>query len=192
MIFANQSSFTLRSFFSSNSPSLEELIAGGFVVLTGVGHAWSRTSGVLSLQNQRDAWIAIGTVTALALLLSWLLMLIAARRVKQRWQEQPRSARAEKLERVFCTPMMGQNLLQRWMRWKLDHNPIGWLEQRKWSGRLVMWSWLAILVSFYSTVFSSHGYYVRSFASLQTALAWVLLVSVAATAAGSFRRERET
>ncbi len=88
--------------------------------------------------------------------------------------------------------MMGQDILQRWMRWKLDKNPIGWLEQRTWSGRLVMWSWVAVLVSFYSTVFSSRGYFVRSFGSLQAAFAWLLLVSVAATAAGSFRRERET
>jgi len=55
----------------------------------------------------------------------------------------------------------------------------------------VMWSWLAVLVSFYSTVFSSRGYFVRSFGGLQATFAWLLLVSVAATAAGSFRRERE-
>jgi ABC-type Na+ efflux pump permease subunit len=55
-----------------------------------------------------------------------------------------------------------------------------------------MWSWLAVLVSFYSMVFSARGYFVRSFAGLQATLAWLLLVSVAATAAGSFRRERET
>jgi hypothetical protein len=185
MAFANRTVFT-------SWPSLEELIEGGFLMLTGADEMWSRASGLLTPQNQRDAWFAVGTVTALSLLVAWWLMRLAARNVRRHWQEQSRSARAEKLERVFCTPMLGQNLLRRWMRWKLDHNPIGWLEQRKWSGRLVMWSWLAVLVSFYSMVFSARGYFVRSFAGLQATLAWLLLVSVAATAAGSFRRERET
>jgi ABC-type transport system involved in multi-copper enzyme maturation permease subunit len=193
MVFANQAGFgTSRGLLSSNLPSFEELIAGAFIILTGVGGVWSKVSGFLSPQNQRDAWIAIGAVAGLMLLLTWLLMLIAARVIRRRWQEQSRSAWAERLERVLCTPMLGRNLLQRWMQWKLDHNPIGWLEQRRWSGRLVMWSWLAVLVSFYSTVFSSRGYFARGFADLQATLAWLLLVSVAATAAGSFRRERES
>jgi len=176
----------------SGLPSIEELIAGGIITLTGVGEYWSRTLGFLSPQHLRDLQLAVGAVTALTILFACLLLLFAARVVRRRWQEESRSARTEKLERVFCTPMMGQNLLQRWMRWKLDHNPIGWLEQRKWSGRLVMWSWVAVLVSFYSTVFSSRGSFTRGFSELQSTLAWMLLVSVAATAAGSLRRERET
>jgi ABC-type transport system involved in multi-copper enzyme maturation permease subunit len=55
-----------------------------------------------------------------------------------------------------------------------------------------MWSWLAVLVAFYSTVFSSRAYWLRHFQPIQVALAWLLMVSVAATAAGSFRRERES
>jgi hypothetical protein len=118
--------------------------------------------------------------------------LLAAWILRRRWQERTRSARVEKLERVFCTPILWQGLLHRWMRWKLERNPIGWLEQRTWHGRLVMWSWLAVLVGFYSTVVSSAGMYLRNFQSLQSALALMLMVSIAMTAAGSFRRERES
>jgi ABC-type transport system involved in multi-copper enzyme maturation permease subunit len=192
MVAANLGGFTPLRFFQENRPSVEDLLAGGFIMLTGAGEAWTRTSGFLSPRNQRDALLAIGVVAVFTILFAGLLLLIASRNARRRWQEHTRSARTEKLERVFCTPMMGRDLLHRWMRWKLEHNPIGWLEQRKWSGRLVMWSWVAVLVSFYSMVFSSRGFFIRGFPDLQATLAWLLLVSVAATAAGSFRRERET
>jgi len=55
-----------------------------------------------------------------------------------------------------------------------------------------MWSWLAVLVGFYSTLVSSGGFYLHHFQPIQVALAWLLMVSVAATASGSFRRERES
>ena len=131
-------------------------------------------------------------VTVLSLLVTCGLLLLAARSISRRWQEQSRSARVEKLVRIFCTPVLWASLLRRWMRWKLNRNPIGWLEQRTWSGRLVMWSWLAVLVGFYSTVVSSGGFYLHNFQPIQVALAWLLLVSIAATASGSFRRERES
>jgi len=34
-----------------------------------------------------------------------------------------------------------------WMLRKLERNPIGWLEQRTWTGRLVTWGWFAVIMS---------------------------------------------
>ncbi len=173
-------------------PPLEALLTGALIMISGADDIWAMAATRFSPLAQRGAVVALAAVTVLTLLAAWGLMLLAARSVSRRWQEQSRSARMEKLERIFCTPMFWESLLRRWMRWKLNRNPIGWLEQRTWSGRLVMWSWLAVLVAFYSTLLSTRGYYLRHFQPIQVALAWLLMVSVAATAAGSFRRERES
>ncbi len=173
-------------------PSLAKIVAGAFTLVSVPHEVLAQGFGRFPPPAQHAAVVAVGLVTALSLLVACGLMLMAAWNVRRRWREQTRSARAEKLERVFCTPILWQGLLRRWMRRKLERNPIGWLEQRTWSGRLVMWSWLAVLVSFYSTVVSTGGVYLRNFQSLQSALTMMLMVSVAATAAGSFRRERES
>jgi ABC-type transport system involved in multi-copper enzyme maturation permease subunit len=83
-------------------------------------------------------------------------------------------------------------LLRRWLDWQLQRNPIGWLEQRCWSGRLVVWSWFAIVICIYSSLFANLSLYQRGFRSLQTFLASLLAGSIALSAAGSFRRERES
>jgi ABC-type transport system involved in multi-copper enzyme maturation permease subunit len=69
---------------------------------------------------------------------------------------------------------------------------VGWLEQRSWSGRLVIWSWLAVVGCVYSSLFGNLALYQRSFHLLQNILATLLAGSIAVAAAGSFRRERET
>jgi hypothetical protein len=85
---------------------------------------------------------------------------------------------------------MGVALLRRWLRWNLEHNPIGWLEQRSWSGRLMTWGWCAVIVATYSFVFARQE--LVNGDDLHSILAWLLVGSVALSAAGSLRRERET
>jgi len=82
--------------------------------------------------------------------------------------------------------------LKRWLKWELYRNPIGWLEQRSWVNRLVIWIWFAILISVYTWFFTNFTSLLHSFIPLQTLLAWLMAGSIAATASGSFRRERET
>jgi ABC-type transport system involved in multi-copper enzyme maturation permease subunit len=54
-----------------------------------------------------------------------------------------------------------------------------------------MWSLLAVMVSFYSVLLGQTGF-TRSLNSLQYFLGWLTLGSLAMSAAGSFRRERES
>ena len=114
----------------------------------------------------------------------------AAWRLRRVWQEEPKSARRLWLEQKLCTPVIWADFLRRWMRRKLDRNPIGWLEQRTWSGRLVMWSWFAVMITFYSAALGGRSN-LRMLDSLESLMAWLLLISIAASAAGSFQRERE-
>jgi ABC-type transport system involved in multi-copper enzyme maturation permease subunit len=121
-----------------------------------------------------------------------LLIAIAARNVNRAAREGPPSARMVALHRQFFTPVFFTGTLKRWLKWELYRNPIGWLEQRSWVSRLVIWIWFAILTSVYTWLFTNYTYLIRSFDPVQTSLAWLMAGSIAATAAGSFRRERET
>lgn len=118
-------------------------------------------------------------------------ILLAAWRIRRTWRDEPPPVWVRWWQRRFCTPVVGVGFFRRWMRWKLQRNPIGWLEQRTWQGRLVTWSWFAIIISIYSAVLTDPFYFHRS-SSFQILLSWLLMGSIASSAAGSFRRERET
>jgi hypothetical protein len=77
------------------------------------------------------------------------------------------------------------------MKRKLETNPIGWLEQRTWSGRLLTWGWLAIIISLYSTILTDPSFFQRT-STPQNVMGWMLVLSMAISTAGSFRRERES
>ena len=130
-------------------------------------------------------------MTALSLVALLSAVLIAGAQTRRAWQEKPPSARALWWHRTLFTPVLWLSFFRRWMRRKLELNPIGWLEQRTWSGRLVSWAWLAVLISVYSTILTDR-YFQRSSDHIQSILAWFLAGSMAMGAAGSFRRERET
>ena len=119
------------------------------------------------------------------------MLWLAARSIRRRWREEPPSARAQQIEKVFCQPVIGVSFLRGWMRRKLARNPMGWLEQRRWSGRLVIWAWFAIIISVQSAVLTDRNFQ-ANYVGAQTVMALLLAGSMAASAAGSFRRERET
>ena len=118
-------------------------------------------------------------------------IIIAGRRTRRVWQEVPPSKARLWWEKTFCTPIFWLAFFRSWMRRKLERNPVGWLEQRRWTGRLVTWGWLAVVISIYSAVLTDR-YFFRSSSSIQNTMAWLLSGSLAMTAASSFGRERET
>ena len=93
------------------------------------------------------ALLSVAFLLAAVLLAAW-------KPLRRGWQEEPPSAR-----RVWfrgnnsARRLSGAQYFHRWLRRKLEGNPIGWLEQRNWTGRLVTWGWFAVLVSFYSVNF---------------------------------------
>jgi ABC-type transport system involved in multi-copper enzyme maturation permease subunit len=134
---------------------------------------------------------ATAKLTFSSLLMLGLAVIIAGVKTRRVWQEGPPSAMQLWWEKIFCTPILWISLLRRWMRHKLERNPIGWLEQRTWSGRLVTWGWFAVIISIYSAVFTDRNLF-RGFDGLQLMMAWLMAGSITASAAGSFRRERQT
>jgi hypothetical protein len=113
-----------------------------------------------------------------------------ADRLRHTWQDKPKTKRRTEVERFFCAPSFSPKLFHRWMRRSLDRNPIGWLEKRSWSGRIMSWIWLSVMISF-ASMFAYTVVSRKDFEGFNL-LMWMLLGTIAFVAAGSFRRERET
>ena len=133
---------------------------------------------------------ALTTVVVLGMAILAAAILLAGWHTRRTWQDQPPSPLRLWCRRVFCSPIFFRSLLRRRLERKLARNPVGWLEQRTWSGRLVMWGWLAAIgAACLPLVDASFG----SSATLpRTMLTWLVGGSMAFSAAGSFRRERES
>jgi len=179
-------------FFAQASPRLTDFAqspAEGLAMATDI--QWARQSGLFRSGSGvlLCTYIVMGSFSVLGL---YLLSRFSAWNLKRTWQENPASARVVWLQNKLCRPVLFQKQLRAWLRWELRHNPIGWLERRSWSGRLVVWSWFAIVICIYSSLFANFGLYQRAFHALQCVLATLLAGSMALSAAGSFRRERES
>lgn len=163
----------------------------GFFGMTDIEGWWGTMFGSLRLKTQRLWLMQEGGVAAFSLLFLLLSVFVAAWNLRRVWQEEPPSARRVWIQKQFCTPIVGVAFFHRWLRRKLDRNPIGWLEQRTWSGRLVTWGWLAVMVSFYSAVTTAQNAW-SLLAMVQNLLGWMMMGIIASSAAGSFQRERES
>jgi ABC-type transport system involved in multi-copper enzyme maturation permease subunit len=130
-------------------------------------------------------------VTLLALVWVFGAVAAAAWHIRRVWREEPPSARRQQVERLLTRPVLGVGFFHGWMRRLLARNPVGWLERRAWQSRLVMWAWLAIVMTVSTSALATATFY-QSYHGLQQLLGWLLLFSIAMAVAGSFRRERET
>ncbi|HEU5069062.1 MAG TPA: hypothetical protein VFV96_01465 [Verrucomicrobiae bacterium] len=164
------------------------LFMSGFYYRSGFGPV----IGATSVATFRSILFTSGSALLMALLVLGLALLTAARLMAGRWQETPPPPWLVRWRQRLCTPVVMLGLLRRWMKHKLEHNPVGWLEQRTWSGRLVVWGWLAAMISTYSLLLTDSNFYTRSFATCHDILGWTLVVSMAINASLSFRRERES
>ncbi len=165
------------------------LLGLGFATNAGSISGWSAFVRLVSSAKLVWAMIQVMVESVFGL---WVVIWLAGRKTRHSWQEEPPSARQVLLEKTFCTPILCLAFFRRWMRGKLERNPVGWLEQRTWSARLVTWGWLAIIISLYSAILNNRTSFFRTYGDMQYWLAWLLVSSMAVTAAGSFRRERET
>jgi len=163
-------------------------VGAGLFVLSNVSYDWSSYFPWGSTGKMSSA---LGQTTLVSLLMLVAAVLVAGAKTRRSWQEEPPSRRQVWMQRTFCTPVLWLSFFRRWMRRKLERNPIGWLEQRTWSGRLVTWGWFAVLISIYSAVLTDRHFF-QDANPLQEMMAWLLAGSMAMSAAASFRRERET
>lgn len=170
-----------------------EILKAGFMSFVDLGEIVRFISSPAGASNVQLAWlyavcgIALISTLALAAIAGW-----AAFNVRGNWQDKPRSALQTRLEKEFCTPTYGARLFRGWMRRLLERNPIGWLERRTWQARTVSWAWLAVITSLYSVMLGSTRPDRDMFQVWQWIIAGLFCVSLTMSAAGSFRRERES
>ncbi|HNQ73849.1 MAG TPA: ABC transporter permease subunit [Verrucomicrobiota bacterium] len=131
------------------------------------------------------------TMTVISVSVFVLSVIFAGQCLRRNWREAPTSRLAGKMKQALCRPILGKTWLRHWMRRLLERNPPGWLERRQWSGRLIIWTWLAVVGSVYGFLLSNWQLHAR-LAFVDQVMVGLLLVSLATVAAGSFRRERET
>lgn len=134
-------------------------------------------------------WMGTLLFAVILVLISMLALWLAARHLREAWQDKPKTKRQTDTEKFFCSPVFMTGLFRRWMRRSIERNPIGWLEKRSWTGRITAWIWLAVMISFASALAYGAG---RDALYGFNILMFMLLGSIAYVAAGSFRRERET
>jgi ABC-type transport system involved in multi-copper enzyme maturation permease subunit len=166
-----------------------------YVFLTGIGFITNLSTGLgafvfRTVTNGQLVWLSVIVIT-ISLLGSLLAICLAGIKTGRVWKEAPPSNQQIWLEKTFCTPFIWLSFFRAWMKRKLEKNPVGWLEQRTWSGRLLTWGWLAVILSLYSVMLTDPGFFQRTSVP-QNVMGWLLVLSMAVTAAGSFRRERET
>jgi hypothetical protein len=125
-----------------------------------------------------------------SLLFLRICVLIAAASIQRSWRDKTPSALSLRLREIFCKPMFLLPLYQKLMRHKMERNPIGWLQRRNWSGRVLDWTWLGLLVVVHGALASWQDW--DGLQQVHGLLGLGLLLFIAATAAGSFQRERET
>jgi ABC-type transport system involved in multi-copper enzyme maturation permease subunit len=190
---AGRSSFwsspIIASIFDIEPSKWDYLFLVGFGFISNLSHEFG-TYIFRTVTNGQLAWLAavIFTISFLGFL---MVLHLAGAKTRRIWQEPPPSSQQIWIQRTFCTPVIWLSFFRRWMKRKLEANPIGWLEQRTWSGRLITWGWLAVIISLYSAVLSDPNFFQRT-STPQNVMAWTLLLSMAISTAGSFRRERES
>jgi ABC-type transport system involved in multi-copper enzyme maturation permease subunit len=188
--------WTVGAMLGLNSPTTwmneySQSVYDFFVGFAMVGMHSGQWGRLLAMFKVPQVYTALGVAVTVSVAALVFAVIFAANRIRRSWREEPPSARVQQVQKVFCEPVVGVKFLHRWMQRKLERNPIGWLEQRRWSGRMVTWAWFAIIISVYSAVLTDRNFF-RGYGDVQSLIGWLLAVSMAVSAAGSFRRERET
>lgn len=160
----------------------------GLGFMTDVRGAWP---DLLRIASPKQILQGVAQVALITLLTLISAVLVAGIKTRNSWQEKAPSKQRIWLYRTFCTPVFWIKFFKKWMRRKLERNPIGWLEQRTWSGRLVTWGWFAVIVSLYSALLTDRTFS-RGYQDMQLLVSWLLIGSMCFSASGSFRRERQT
>ncbi len=133
-------------------------------------------------------WAFLGGSTLYVFCISLLWAAILGRTLANRRRKEGESARTAWFRRVFLTPAIFKNTLQRSMRRRIESNPLIWMEYRTaWSrsARSILIALLIVGESYVLDPFSSTFLY----SQLIAAFIFVLLICV--TASSSFQREKE-
>jgi ABC-type transport system involved in multi-copper enzyme maturation permease subunit len=188
-----QSVFYLLDHASANRFDPEDYLiiiaVGPWVLCAGITEIW-RQSGSFSPDSY--LWLSAAQVLLAGLFLRSVLVHLD-RNLRRLAVDSGRTARQERLARVYCTPVIFKGWLRRRQQWLLNRNPIGWLQRRTWSARICTWCWMGVVVLVETALVATPGSAnLDQIRDAQLLLACFVAVGLAFSAADSFRVERET
>jgi len=131
---------------------------------------------------------AVGLLFFGALIFFAVAVLMSAWRIRRSWRLHVPTARAMQMERKFCEPRFLPKLFRRTMRRSLERNPIGWLQQYSVAARMTKWGW-CLFVILVESLFTLN---LNDVDTGQPFVFGILVLAMAFSASGSFRRERES
>jgi ABC-type transport system involved in multi-copper enzyme maturation permease subunit len=136
-----------------------------------------------------QAWFRrVGLLALVCLVVLSASIIAAGQSIEHAWRDAPPSAGRQRVNVAFTRPLVGGSLLRRKLRRALERNPIGWLQQYSLNARLIKWGWCGFVVFIELLLASSW----QDAWDAQWWVATLLLLGLTFSAAGSFRRERET
>lgn len=148
--------------------------------------SWSQLVSFARIPSANSAWIySLATTLGFVALIVGFLLYRTIRNIRAHSKDALPSPRKEKMTRIFATPLF-KRLFRKTSNRALDRNPIGWLEIYRTQARVVKWfaalaAVLCVCVGFSANGYDLFGYFIP-----------VFLLAIIFTAAGSFRREKET
>jgi ABC-type transport system involved in multi-copper enzyme maturation permease subunit len=160
-------------------------------ILLGARASWSWVMDQAPAGGARPLFSAFCAVAVISCGWFWLQLILAGKIVQGMWQDKHPNQKRLRIRKCFCTPKFAPSFFKRWLRWNLEQNPVGWLEQRSLSGRVFMWGWLGLVVAFYGVGLAFDDIY-QEFDEGHAWMVSILLGSLALSAAISFKRELET
>ena len=117
-------------------------------------------------------------------LLEW-----ASNKLRKNWQDESPTPEQPAWVKDFSKSDLAHTMF-RWEKGRtMDRNPMAWLQEYSWTARLTKWGWFLGLIAVEFIVLSSGD---SSFRGRQTVIAASLALGIAFSAAGSFRRERQS
>jgi hypothetical protein len=128
------------------------------------------------------------------LLLVLLIFILAVNRsayqLKENWQKELTAPPQPEWVKIFSTSDFWQTMF-RWNKSRtLDRNPIAWLQEYSWTARLTKWGWcILVLAGELAALMTVTD---QRFVFYQSRLNILVLVGLAFSASGSFRRERQS
>ncbi len=148
--------------------------------------------GIQSGATSGDVLVSVIVLTA-TLLVCWRSLSFAARRVHRFAESRFMSARQERVQSIFVRERYATTFLHRKQRQLLDRNPILWLQQRRWSHRLVKWGWLLVttIVITLATTYQDWGF-AENIMITTIWLAVFMLFSLLLVTSSNLQGERES
>src|SRR5262249_52815428 len=105
----------------------EQTFQSGLIMTCGSRSSWNIILGLSPKAPSALLW-SFAAIAACSIMLSILVVWLAAASVARVWQDKPLPRSVLWLQQTFCQPLLLKRLLSQWQERQLRRNPVGWLQ----------------------------------------------------------------